>query len=267
MLKALSFFIIGAALGAVGVAVLSEESTRQPEVIPQGPPPSSLTCEGVAPTALARVAQLEDEVRALRERNPAPVEVAAPAGAVTVEPVTVSEDERSEALRWRVSAIEKFVPLTDEQKDRLRRKFTEEGNARVSGGESQAESLDEILGEENARYYREQVAAAFQRMQDAEIEKEVLLISRQLALPVEQEEGVRSVFVGVERTLKETEVPRQEGSAHERVRGMVEENKRRTSLRGEELKKILTPEQYQRYLTLEAESPAADVEVFHDPGK
>jgi hypothetical protein len=48
---------------------------------------------------------------------------------------------------------------------------------------------------------------------------------------------------------------------------MVEENKRRDALRREELQKILRPEQYERYLAMQAESPASDVEVFHDSGQ
>jgi hypothetical protein len=48
---------------------------------------------------------------------------------------------------------------------------------------------------------------------------------------------------------------------------MIEENRQRGELRSQELRNILSPEQYQAYLKTQTESAAADVEVFHDPGK
>jgi hypothetical protein len=269
MLKALPVFIAGVTLGAVGVVMFS--GTARPASPPPGPPPTTLSCGSSEPATAARVAQLEDEVRMLREeRKPQPVSIAS---AATPEPVASGVEEpegkreQEEALQWKISAIEKFVPLSATEKERLRKKYIAERDARANGQDPQTESLDEILGVENARYYREQVNAAFKRMQDAEVEKEVLLVSRQLSLSPEQEEGIRSVFVSVEKTIQEEGGQRQEGTAHERVKTMVEENKRRDALRREELQKILRPEQYERYLAMQAESPASDVEVFHDSGQ
>ena len=47
---------------------------------------------------------------------------------------------------------------------------------------------------------------------------------------------------------------------------MIAENRRRTELKNEQLKQVLTPDQFRSYLQSEAESSSADVEVFHDAG-
>jgi len=180
-----------------------------------------------------------------------------------------SEEKQREALSWRVSAIEKFVPLTEEQRNRLVAKFQEETRAGQAGEESRAEKLEEILGDDNARYYRDQVKAAFERVQNEETEKEVLWLSRQLNLAPEQERSMRAVFLDVEKTVESEFGPSSHGSRtspQERLKAMIAESKRRRALRSEKLQAVLPPDQYQAYLRSEAESAASDVEVFHDAG-
>jgi hypothetical protein len=228
---------------------------------------NSLTCDSEEMNRLKlRVAQLESE----RHRADPPV-----ASHPTVEPASplheASETEASstskEALSWRISAIEKFVPLSSEQKERLRGKYERESAAKTSGEEVETESLDDILGAENASYYREQVKAAFKRVQNEEIERESMWVSRKLALTSEQETSVRQVFERVESEMGQSHGSGQAGgSPQERVQRLIAENRRRSELRNGELSKILSPEQFQAYAQLEAESSTSDVEVFHDPG-
>ena len=109
--------------------------------------------------------------------------------------------------------------------------------------------------------------AAFKRMQDEEVEKEVLLVSRQLSLSAAQEENVRSIFGKVEEVVEANRGTSKNSSPQDRVKTMIEENRQRGELRSQELRNILSPEQYQAYLKTQTESAAADVEVFHDPGK
>jgi regulator of replication initiation timing len=78
---------------------------------------------------------------------------------------------------------------------------------------------------------------------------------------------MRSVFEVVEREIDQDgeEGGKQEArTPQERVKAMVEENRKRTELRNEQLKPVLSPEQYEAYLRTQAESPAADVELFHN---
>jgi hypothetical protein len=173
----------------------------------------------------------------------------------------------NDALSWKISAIEKFVPLTPEQKERLREKYERESDAQAHGNEVEVESLEEILGPENASYYREQVQAAFKRVQDEEIERESVWFSRKLGLSEEQETSMRQVFERVEAELGTTgHTSNSAKNPQERVRAMIAENRRRSELRTAELSRILTPEQLQVYARIEAESSASDVEVFHDAG-
>jgi len=177
-------------------------------------------------------------------------------------------DAKSQALSWRISAIEKFVPVTAEQREQLEAKFQEEQQAIEEGRESSAESLDQIIGEENARTYRDQVQAAFKRVQDEELEKDALWISKNLGLAADDEQKLRAIFSDVERELQ-SDLSSGDGSQREspqqRVTRMIAENRKRVELRSSRLKSVLSPEQYQSYLQAESGSAASDLEIFHEP--
>jgi hypothetical protein len=186
------------------------------------------------------------------------------------EPQATSESADSsqsgDVVKWKVSAIERFVPLSDEQRQRLREKFEKEEDA-LPGEEPGSESLEDIVGEENARFYHQQVKAAFQRVQEEEIDREVVWLSRQLVLTQEQERSMRAVFEVVEKQLAEEvagDDRRGPRSPQQRVQAMIAENRKRTELRNEQLKPVLSPEQYEAYVRTQAESSAADVELFHN---
>lgn len=265
-------FVAGAALG-VAVASLGRGGGSV-EAPPETPPAVPLSCESTAEPLRDRVRELEKQVQAGRDsalaarQDPA---MAAEPGGVQEVPAEATADEArlEEATKWRVSAIEKFVPLTEDQKRRLSEKFVEEG--RSSDGEADTESLEDILGEESASYYRQQVKSAFQRVQDEETEKEVVWVSRQLSLSPAQERGVRDVYVRVEQQVRREQ---QQGAQHgetpkspqDRVKQMVRESRLRNELRSSMLKDVLTPEQYEAYMRSESESAASEMEVFHDPG-
>jgi hypothetical protein len=201
-----------------------------------------------------RVAQLESDLASVKNSG---IAVQPTPGAV------VAETPSDEGLSWKISAIEKFVPLSDEQKERLRDKFIKERAGEVED----AESLDDILGAESAAFYRERVQAAFKKVQDEEVAREVVWLARTLSLSDAQEASVRAILSNVEAEISKEQNHGQSGSTpQERVRSMIAQNKRRSELRNEQLKRVLTPEQFQSYLQGEAESSASDVEIFHDPG-
>jgi hypothetical protein len=179
---------------------------------------------------------------------------------------STGESSAADAVKWKVSAIEKFVPLNDEQRQKLRDKFEREAGV-PSGENPGTESLEEIIGEDNARFYRQQVKAAFERVQEEEIDREIVWLSRQLALSQDQEAAVRSVFEVVERQIDEEGAVDEQNVARspgERVKAMVAENRKRTEFRNEQLKPVLSGEQYEAYLRTQAESSASDVELFHN---
>ena len=169
-----------------------------------------------------------------------------------------------EVVSWRVSAIEKFVPLTEEQRERLRMMFSGTGER----GAERSDTLEEIIGAESAAFYRQQVQAAFKRAQEESVEKEVVWLSRQLGLSSASEQQVRQVFATVEQQLTEERrsLELKASSPRERVRMMIEENRRRRTLRNEQLKAVMAPEQFELFLRSQAESTDSDVEIFHGAG-
>lgn len=265
MVKALVVFILGLFLGAG----LMYELRPGPE-IDQGPTelaPQSTASNSELERTKQRVAQLERELK-LSEGAQAAQETVRVDGEISVSEEGAISSDRQEAVKWRVSAIDKFVPLNDDQRQRLAAKFSREFSSEGAGDED--ETLDDILGLENATYYREQVRAAFQRVQEEELEKEVLWIARQLSLSDVQERQIQEIFNKIEQQIDQELAAPQHGvaerSAQDRVKLMIAENRRRSELRNEQLKAALTPEQYEAYLRSQADSAASDIEVFHDPG-
>lgn len=253
MVKGLPILLAGICIGSgIAWAIFAASSPTAPVPVPQAQP---LVCDQSDLKRMQeRVAQLESELASAKTR--AHVTVAPPQ-------VAAAEPQTDESLSWRISAIEKFVPLSDEQKERLREKYTKE---RAGEGEG-AESLEDILGAESAAFYRERVQAAFKKVQDEEVEREVVWLSRTLSLSKEQEGSVRTILANVEAEVSKGGAHAQSGATpQERVREMIAQNRRRSDLRNEQLRLVLTPEQFQAYLQAEAESSASDVEIFHDPG-
>lgn len=184
MVKGLPILLAGICIGSgIAWAIFAASSPTAPVPVPQAQP---LVCDQSDLKRMQeRVAQLESELASAKTR--AHVTVAPPQ-------VAAAEPQTDESLSWRISAIEKFVPLSDEQKERLREKYTKE---RAGEGEG-AESLEDILGAESAAFYRERVQAAFKKVQDEEVEREVVWLSRTLSLSKEQEGSVRTILANVE---------------------------------------------------------------------
>jgi hypothetical protein len=267
MMRTSLSFLLGFAAGA-GLIVGTGRVPAPSGGVIATPAPASQECDAKLAEARRRIAELEGAVTAVVK----PPEETPHMHAARDEDSETgpTDEERKEIVSWRVSAIEKFVPLTEDQKNRLSSTFEEEQRARAAGEEPQGESLEEILGEENASFYREQVKAAFERVEREENEREVVWLARQLNLSEAQEQAVKSVFSSVEESIDREFGTPQHGAAsspQDRVKRMIAQNKRRSELRSEQMRAVLSPEQYQQYRRSEAESSAADVEVFHDPGK
>jgi len=268
MIRLLVVFVAGTLVGGTAIWLSFSENVG----VPNAPTveANSLSPEHVHAEELASLrAELDEWKRraSSAQREVTPVSSEADRRVPTAVESSSAEPQQTplsrDAVRWRVSAIEKFVSLTEDQRQRLKAKFERESIA--SPGESRdIESLEDILGQENSRFYREQVKAAFKRVQDEELDREVVWLTRQLSLSSEQEQAVHNLFGRVEQRIKEEESEEgQPGSPEERVRAMIHENKRRSELRNDELRSILLPEQYETYMKTQAESSAADVELFH----
>lgn len=268
MTRTVMVFVLGAVIGASIMYAASLNTSG--ELAPlMTPPVQQLSCEPSA--ANQRKIELAGTLGSPALNATAPSLPSKESSEPVAAPAESNDhlERKKEVLGWRISAIEKFVPLSEDQKKRLADKFEREQESREQGQEAESESLEEILGEENAMYYRGQVQAAFARVQNEEIQKEALWAARQLQLSSDQESELVQVFSLIEKRIDE-EFPKAlhgvSQTSQDRVKRMIAENKRRTELRAEELKRILPPDRYEAYLREAAESAASDMEVFHDPG-
>lgn len=199
--------------------------------------------------------------------SPAPVAPAPPQVSAAANPSplpspesTIGSDNESGEIRQaaataRVSAIAKFVQLTDDQRERLAEKFKREAQ-----GDSETESLEAIIGEENVTFYRNQVARAFDRARDESIEKEMLYLSRKLSMSRAQEAAVFTAMRDAEKNVDEELRDRTFSGKLER---MLAEERLKQERISDALKGILSPEQYQAYLRNLSESSATDFTSLH----
>jgi hypothetical protein len=258
--------LCGMLVGAGSAALLFNNQEQGSSAVVT-PPPERLSCESELHQQRERIADLERRVAAAVSSATEPRDPPEALAALPSDPA-VKEGQCDTAVKWRVSAIAKFVELTDEQKEQLEQKYREEKEAREEGRESQAETLEAIIGQEKASEYRQQVQAAFARVQNEELDKESVWIARKLSLSSDQERSMRVVFADVEAQIESEFGDATQGvsiSPQQRVTRMIAENKRRLELRSAALQKILSPEQHTAYVQTEAQSSSADVEVFHGP--
>ena len=170
----------------------------------------------------------------------------------------------------RLSAMNKLFTLTVDQQQRLRQKYTEESAARRAKRPANAESLREIIGDTNAEFFQQQVTQSLEKAKSQELDREIYYVSRKLALTQPQEEQFRTVLAQVEKQVDETlqsqrSSPQFKEDPSYRVRLMIQENNLRTQQLSQELKRILSPDQYQAYLQEEADSAAAELGMWHAP--
>lgn len=267
MIRSMIVLLVGVGLGAGSLWVITQAEHQETQGAPT-PAPALVRCE-------AELSQRAAEVEELRKKVAVMAHTAAPQeqSAEDHEPAASGQKEgnaAAQASAWRISAIERFVPLSNEQRSRLQGKFAEEQLAHEEGRESTAESLDDILGADNAQVYRDQVDAAFKRVQKEELERDALWMARKLGLSTEQEGRMRAAFDEVEQVVASEFPPTQIGAREtpqKRVMRMIAENKRRVQLRAERLRQVFSPEQYEAYVKAESESSASDMEVFHGSGE
>lgn len=217
--------------------------------VPQPPIPPAEPLPTPSPTPMATAAVAPPGVGA------GPVPSASPRADT---PQAAEGGGSVEALvRARVHALTRFVTLDPAQTERVAEKYRRE-----LAGETGTEKLDEIIGADNAAFYRQQVKQAFERAIDESQEKEVLYLSRRLAFSPDQENAVRSAFKAVEQQVEAEVAGRTYATRLER---MVAEQRIRERLLVQALEGLLSPEQMQAYVRDAAESSAADFTSLHGP--
>lgn len=226
----------------------------------------SLACKAAEPTLPSAVnpAGVAHEPVAVATAAPAVTGPAAVGPGVAAPVVAAKTPQQEFAVRARLSNIEKFVPLTEDTRARLTEKF----EAEVRDPNAQTEPLESIIGQEQATFYRAEVKKAFVKARDEEVEKEVLLLGRNLALSTDQQRRLREVYVNVEQQLDELygdpeQRYRFKGTMEERMKRMMETTRYRREQLADALKGVLTPEQYEAYLKEVDGSAEGELGVWH----
>lgn len=161
------------------------------------------------------------------------------------------------SIETKISSISKFIQLSDNQTARLRNKFS----AELDPGNKETESLDEILGKDNADFYRQQKKAAFSRMLQESIEKEILFVSKKINLNQLQEDTFRKIYNEVEEEIK-LKRESEKNSGINTLERLVLEEKLRNKLLAERMKEILSPSQYKEFINYQ--SGNQEMQLWHE---
>ncbi|MBL7662660.1 hypothetical protein JNK13_07905 [bacterium] len=159
------------------------------------------------------------------------------------------------ALR-RLKILQKFITVDAKQEVELLEVFRGKSN----------KQLADIVGEDQAKFYREQVEQSFKKSEYEGIEKEQFYFTRKLALAPQQEEALRSILFSTAAANAElfASADHQKLSMQEKVKLFLAQERNLSSARDSQFKKILSKEQYLRYLELKSNSASSDLELFHD---
>lgn len=183
-------------------------------------------------------------------------------------PTAAPKPDQSYRIRARVSAIEKFVPLTAEQRERLEEKFKRDlSGPKPDDAGSGTDELADILGKENAEYYRSEMRRAFENAATEERERDVFYLSRKLALTPDQETQLADAMASVEKEVNANRAATAsagQAAMEDRIKLILRENELRQKLLNEQLQKIFTPEQYQRYVEQQLGSSEGNFPVWHE---
>ena len=190
------------------------------------------------------------EVRSAQPPNPTP----------EGESVKTTFDTRAFIAETRLHSVSQLMQLTESEREALKRAFQT-----AERGKRTADVIEEVLGFEQAEQFRKQVRDVFSRVKTREEDREVYYYARTLSLTSEQEVAFRSALSDVERSVAEW--GRIQGvtlSPQEQLQCIRAERDLRASLMRERLQGVLSESQYQTFLLEQAESPAFELELFHE---
>lgn len=169
-------------------------------------------------------------------------------------------------IESRISSLGRFFPLSEDQRERLRIKYRNEFARRRGVDVPEPETLEAIVGDENATFYRQQVQRSFDRAAEQERDREVYYLTRKLNLTAAQEQSMREAMVQTDLVVQG--ILAQEFDATRRGPGvrmqrMIRANELEAKELAERARSILDPEQYQAYLQEQNDSAAQEMGMWH----
>lgn len=189
-------------------------------------------------------------------------------------------DERSASATWRADQqlrrISKFISLNSVQKDQLRAALARQQESQYSEEPRLDGEVRNLLGDDLVNQYEELSNLEAKEEERQRLEREAIILGRQLSLSSEQEGRVtgllkeRADVLSGERAKVETRstelmtkhfetnaTKEDLRKGYEEIRGLQGELKEKErAYLAERLKGVLTPEQYERWASLEAAKQA-----------
>jgi len=194
------------------------------------------------------------------------------------EPQNTSERQQAMAINTAMAQVEKVLALSNDERTALRERLTQE----LPRSESNANPFLEVLGPQRFEELRKKRFEFRQKVREEYIEQELFTLSRKLSLSPGQEASLQSILRDSRSTFfpividQEIEWRSETPSAAEAKAYFDKEFKRQEFVR-QALKEVLTDEQMNKYLEVEATSSAniahsafveaSDQKDDKDPGK
>lgn len=163
---------------------------------------------------------------------------------------------RQRRNNFRVGIAKRFLNLDEDASQRLGARLENLQSQNTEGdgppGSLLAKAIEEEFGQEQADFFRNQMAMSFQRNQDEEDEKDVLLLSKRIGLNAEQEETIRSIYREAASQFR-FQNPREYFLALRNRRELITQR----------LKGVLSPEQLEKYSQVQSQSAEEDLQIWH----
>ncbi len=164
----------------------------------------------------------------------------------------------------RVSAVEKIIQLTPQQKSLLTGYF----NQKLSGA-TPIQKFEDIIGAENADFYRQQAQKSFNKARIEGFEKEAYFLGSKLGLTPDQEADLISTMQQIDQTMPETPAPDITAGTPSReaqlkqIQDAVKRNQAFEKELDARMIDILTEDQLKKYNQLKVERSSVDAEMWH----
>ncbi len=183
-----------------------------------------------------------------------------------IEHQTKQTEIPAEVVDWRLKSVEKFVDLSEAQREQLRELFGGRNTDPLAQGSTDKKvTLKDVLGEDNYAVYQDARARAKTKIESENREKDILYKARIINLTPKEESILRDVTLKVDQdieTRKQADDTKP-ASPYEGLARYLQYEKLRRELIAAELKSELPNDKYEAYLKVDADSAASEMGVWH----
>jgi hypothetical protein len=177
-----------------------------------------------------------------------------------------SQEIPAEVVDWRLKSVEKFVDLSEAQREQLRELFGGRNTDPLAQGASDKKvTLKDVLGEDNYAVYQDARARAKIKIESENREKDILYKARIINLTPKEESILRDVTLKVDQDIEARKQAddTKPATPYEGLARYLQYEKLRRELIAAELKSELPTDKYEAYLKVDADSAASEMGVWH----